>query len=592
MKRTALCVAVVLATLISLLTSCRAGNVTTTSVQPASTSPGTLPSTTAVAATTGPEAPIYGGELSVHAASDISGFDPAINIQMDCRAEYMVTDELIGENWAKGPAGSGETEWTVGFVGRMDLETGSLAESWTLPDTQTIIFNLRHGVKWQNKPPINGRELTAEDVVWNINRNFTSPKAYLYGAFPPALRPTSWRAIDRYTVEVKVPKESQGLMLVMIGDFMWMVPPDTVNTYGDMTNWKNVAGTGPFVLTDYVPASSVTYSRNPTYWKMDPVHPDKQLPYVDKLKTLIISDTSTQQAALRTGKLDRLDALEHEDAMSMMNTAPDLKYKKYLPSMNPVLAGRTDKAELPFKDIRVRQALNMAINKQEIVKTYYSGDAELFAYPYQPTKAYAPFYTPLDQQPQEVQDLFKFDPEKAKRLLAEAGYPNGFKTQVDCQTGTAADYLSMIKSYFSAINVDMQINPLEAGVFLSLSRAKSQKEMIFKNQTTHAPFRIMAARLESIDDHAYFETPRSRDTYNYVNANLFDEEACAKVLKDYGVYELSQCWGVFLPCPYYYVMWWPWVKGYHGEVTLGWDNQGKYAHYVWVDMAQKRAMGH
>jgi len=152
---------------------------------------------------------------------------------MDCRAEYQVTDELIGENWAKGPAGSGETEWTVGFVGRFELETGSVAESWEVPDDHTLIFNIRKGVNWQNKAPVNGREFTADDAVWNINRNMTTKSAYLYGAFPPALKPTVWEAVDKYTAKVTVPKEGLGLWLIMLGDFMWLVPPEVVNTYGD-----------------------------------------------------------------------------------------------------------------------------------------------------------------------------------------------------------------------------------------------------------------------------------------------------------------------------------------------------------------------
>ncbi len=574
---------------ILLLVSCGTKEATTT---PPTTTPGSTKTTTPPGTTTTvSNEPIYGGEFVFHWPNDITGFDPAINIQMDCRAEYQVTDELIEENWAKGPAGSGDTEWTVGFVGRFDLQTGSLAESWDIPDDHTIIFHVRKGVNWQNKAPVNGREFTADDVVWNINRNMTTKSAYLYGAFPPALRPTEWEATDKYTAKVTLPKEGLGLWLIMLGDFMWLVPPEVINTYGDMTDWKNVVGTGPFILKDYVTNSSVVYTRNPDYWKADPVHKGNQLPYLDTLKMLIISDTSTQQAALRSGKIDRIDALVHDDAIEILKNSKDLVYKKYLPSLCPTLVGRMDNQELPFNDIKVRQALNMAIDKQAIVDSYYGGDAELFAYPYQPTKVYSPFYMPLNEQPQIVQDIFSYDPDTAKQLLAEAGYPDGFTATVDCNTNDG-DFVSLLKDQLSQVNVNLNIIPHEAGVMLSISRAKSHKEMIYKMQTTHAPFRIMGARLESIDDHSYWESTYTRDTYNWVNANLFNETEVAVRLKEYGTYELSQVWGVWLPCPYYYVMWWPWVKGYQGEVTLGWDNQTKYVHYIWTDMSQKKAMGY
>jgi len=581
---TALCLVGIL-----LLASCGTKETTTA---PPTTTPGSTTATTAPSTTTKvSNEPIYGGEFVFHWPNDFTGFDPAINIQMDCRAEYQVTDELIGENWAKGPAGSGETEWTVGFVGRFELETGSVAESWEVPDDHTLVFNIRKGVHWQNKAPVNGREFTADDAVWNINRNMTTKSAYLYGAFPPALRPTKWEAVDKYTAKVTVPKEGLGLWLIMLGDFMWLVPPEVVNTYGDMTNWKNVVGTGPFILVDYVSNSSVTYTRNPDYWKEDPVRKGNKLPYLGKLKTLIISDTSTQQAAIRSGKTDRIGELTHDDATEMINSSKNLVYMKYLPSNCPALVGRLDKQELPFKDIKVRQALNMAINKQMIVDEYYAGDAVLFAYPYQQISAYSPFFTPLNEQPQIVQDIFKYDPVAAKQLLSEAGYPDGFTATVECNT-VDGDFVSLLKNQLAEINVNLNIIPREAGVFLSITRGKTHKEMIYRAQPTHAPFRMLSGRLESVDNHSYWETPYSREVYNFVNANLFDEKAVAAKLKEYGTYELSQVWGVWLPCPYYYTMWWPWVKGYKGEVTLGWDNQTKFTHYIWTDMSQKKAMGY
>ena len=154
-----------------------------------------------------------------------------------------------------------------------------------------------------------------------------------------------------------------------------------------MKDWRNSVGTGPFILTDYVSGSAITFIRNPHYFGKDPLHSQNQLPYLDGVKMLIIPDISTYLAALRTGKLDMLPAVSWEDAASLIKTNPDLKYNtRYQTPTFPV--GRVDKQDLPFKDIKVRQALNMAIDKQAILKAYFGGHAALLGYPWPPTKTY------------------------------------------------------------------------------------------------------------------------------------------------------------------------------------------------------------
>ncbi|KKS33599.1 MAG: Extracellular solute-binding protein, family 5, partial [Parcubacteria group bacterium GW2011_GWC2_42_13] len=100
------------------------------------------------------------------------------------------------------------------------------------------------------------------------------------------------------------------------GSYVRIVPPEVVAKYGDMSKWYNAVGTGPFLLTDYVPGSQALLPRNPNYWKKNPVGPGTgdQVPYIDALQYLIIPDASTRLAALRTGKLDRMANLTFEDA--------------------------------------------------------------------------------------------------------------------------------------------------------------------------------------------------------------------------------------------------------------------------------------
>ncbi|MBA7702335.1 hypothetical protein ES703_111099 [subsurface metagenome] len=412
--------------------------------------------------------------------------------------------------------------------------------------------------------------------------------------YPPGcgLEPTSYRALDDYTVEVKVPAESQGIMLLEIGDNLYTNPPECWTEGDGWSSWEDVVGSGPFILSDYVVGSVLTYTKFDNYYESDPLHPGNKWPYLDKIKFLIISDLSSQLAALRTGQVDLSGPLGFEDALDMIERCPDLQYRRIL-GIPYVAAGRMDKLDLPFHDLRVRQALNLAVNQEEILRDYLRGEGVLLGYPYHPTPSYDKYYTPLEEMQEEVQMLFTYDPEKARELLDEAGYPGGFKTTIIC-TAAQSDEVSMLKAYLIDVGVDMEIQVMEAGAWAGIDAANSHEEMFYgMAKGCWAPFEMLQTKKGVYSNFAIIEDPYYDHVQEVIGRDMVkDPDNYFKVMKEAGVYELASAWGIWMPNRYSYRMWWPWTQNYFGIAWTGWAGISDWYKSIWIDEALKESMGY
>jgi peptide/nickel transport system substrate-binding protein len=537
------------------------------------------------------DVPKYGGTITITWMKNY-GFDPFKRMFVMCGHVYLVDTVLISGNWAKCAAGTGENDALASFGGRMEFMTGWLAESWDLPDEETIIFHIRKGVHYQDKPPASGREVTADDVVWNIEKAFSTPTTWQYMFTVAGNNPTSIKALDKYTVELKVKPRVRAMLLLEIGNQLRLEAPDGYKAGLDMDDWKNACGAGPWILVDWVPDVSARYERNPNYYMMDPMHPENRLPYADKLVTLYPPDASTTQAAFRTGKIDNLVNISWEDREMFRKQCPALEEIQTLPDFTPIIAGRVDKPELPFKDIRVRRALNMGINKQEIIDDYYDGHADMLAYPVKNMKPFAAYYIPLEQLSQSIQELFVYNPDKAKQLLAEAGYPDGFSTVVQT-TSDSVDYLSMIKAYWAKIGVDLSIEVLERGALSSISNTKTHKEMLMSIAKTSLPFFFWTERYEDLHNKAMCEIPEARAAYEAMNQALGVSDAeVIRIMREAIPPILEYVPYVMVPLNHCYTMWWPWLQNYHGEQDIGYCAQASQWGFVWIGTALKKSMGY
>src|ERR671922_951448 len=170
-----------------------------------------------------------------------------------------------------------------------------LAERWEELGDTTYVFHLRQGVKWHNKPPVNGREFVAEDVKFTYDR-FLTEKAngnrYLLDSVDRI------EVVDRYTVKF-VLKEPFVWFINVLGTprSMWIIAPEVVQQYGDLKKPESAIGTGPFLLDRYEPNVKTVFKRNPDYFLKDQ-------PYIDGVEWLVLEDESTGLAMYRTGQLD------------------------------------------------------------------------------------------------------------------------------------------------------------------------------------------------------------------------------------------------------------------------------------------------
>ncbi len=233
------------------------------------------------------------------------------------------------------------------------------------------------------------------------------------------------------------------------------------------------------MLTEYKEGHSQIYSKNQNYWGSDTIDGKKyKLPLTDKVVMQIIKDEATQIASLRTGKLDLMMAMDWKHVEGLKKSNPQLQWARRLATGNFTLALRMD--QKPFNDIRVRRAMNLAVNKKEIIDTFFGGNAELHTYPFPPT--FTDVYTPLEKLPPSVRELYTYNPEKAKKLLAEAGYPNGFTFKAQVSNGAVKpgmDLAAMVVAYLAKVGVTLVLDPMDYPSHLSRMTKKNHSEGYF-----------------------------------------------------------------------------------------------------------------
>jgi peptide/nickel transport system substrate-binding protein len=605
----------------TVLISCSTTPATTTTTPPKTTAT-TTASPTQTATTTSPSPtttsaakPKYGGTITLRELTDPTCCDSAANrLMSNTLGLWYAHEQLLKFDWSRGQAGTGEFT-TLAVSSPEAMMGGELAESVQLPNPNTWVINLRQNVHYQQTGTeagklVNGRLMTADDVVWAYKRNIQGPNTALSVLQPRLAQTMNIEKTGPWQVTITAPVQPVTAQWWVIegGGYGFMYPKEIVDKYGDLNNWKNLVGTGPWIIDDWVPGSSVSLSRNPNYWGKNPAGPGKgdQLPYADKLKRLIIPDSSTFYAAVRTGKMDMSGAVTYDDFTELKKTAPQLESVEYLgdgfANAHAVNFNLADKTK-PWTDKRVRQALMMAFDYDSVISGYFKGKAEkdtILVNKNFDGKG----YKPLSTMAQSVQELYKYNPEKAKQLLKEAGFPNGFKAEllVPSVPDSIVDQASIIKELWGKVGVDLTIKPTETAALTTIiTRTFAWPDMFFGSnaggQVGDFGFSLYTyfgyyrgdnrPQFASRTDPAGKPDPIIEAAFAKTQENLYvNWPATYKTIEEIRPYLIENAFKVPFPQPLNYQMWWPWLKNTYGAGPTAY-----YLKYYWVDQDLKASMG-
>jgi peptide/nickel transport system substrate-binding protein len=313
---------------------------------------------------------------------------------------------------------------------------------------------------------------------------------------------------------------------------------------------------------------------------------------VDGIKLFDIPDESTALAQFRTGKLDILHQVDWEIAQEFLKM-PQLKHVSYFDDYGQAaIYMRTDKKDSPFADKMVRQALSLAIDRQRILNDYYGGEGTLLKWPLMQFKEYAGAYVPLEQLPESVQELYEYNPEKAKQLLAEAGYANGFKAKIICYNQRAyTDPLTMIKAMWAQVGVELELEPKEFGAFTSIIARRAYDDMLFGYYSGAGTcFKAINYTGTGMYNGSYIDDPVLNKAREEMLAAYPDEVKADQLHRELMPYLLEQAYVIALPAGKQYRFWWPWVRNYSGEYSVGYYNLYNYSKYIWLDQELKESM--
>ena len=515
--------------------------------------------------------PQYGGSLTVVLGTLTSLGYPniAYGTGSGNLSNYVMEKFYLNDLEKYGVRGTGECDFTMSGVPPLRFFKGGLAESWEVtPDK--IVFHIRPGVYWTGlsiNPVMEKREFTADDFAFNEYRRWSDPLCPGYAMLIAGGK--DWikdiYALDKYTAVIETSFFHGDWHSILTASMGFMMAPENFEAGHD--KWENLVGTGAFYVKAYVYGSHLTLGRNPDYWGTTTINgKEYQLPFIDELVFPLIGDATTATAALRTATVDAYTSVPMTTAVSLAKTNPDLLsfYQTWTGSTLACL--RCDQP--PFNNREVRRALFIGTNRDAISAMLLQPGG----YHRVPIAEWDEGWIPIEELPASAQELYTYDPVKAKQMLADAGFPNGFAMNILTRTDSQfPEIAEMLADMWEKLGIKVTINTGETSVV----RAKANKLAFQDCYLDAGGWGYSPLQSVPIFFSSWATRPWCAYSNEYVDSRLkaaiqeFDtakrvallEEVFVRIIDDAPVISLSSSLNVV-------AMTWPWVKNYYGETNF------------------------
>ncbi|MEZ4482726.1 MAG: ABC transporter substrate-binding protein [Dehalococcoidia bacterium] len=352
-----------------------------------------------------------------------------------------------------------------------EIQTDAAAALPEQPDDLTYTFKLKPGIKFQNIDPVNGRELTSEDVKYSIERQITDEAGKYQHAYFFRGKLDHIETPDKQTVVFKMARKFAPFTAYIANAWTLITAQEIVSKFGDLT--QVAIGTGPFIFKDWQKDVSINLVKNPDYFI-------KGKPYIDELQYLVSTDPDVSATLFIEKKVDAI-ATTAQTGPRIRSDRKDAVYKAQpqqgmkIMRMPPTLADQPYVA--PYNDIRVREAIVRAVEKKVIGDLVYNGQA-IPAFGPMP-----PAYTAWTLK----EDPAAHDLKKATDLMKAAGLEKGFtETFIWASSGPSADQVAeILKQQLSKINVTLNLQPMETAAYYN--QIYTYKYNMASHDTTSTP---------------------------------------------------------------------------------------------------------
>ena len=391
-----------------------------------------------------PGAPIPGGDVTSGRLLNVLGIDPHIDLT-GLDIDFLLYSYLY--SWRP---------YKEEFV------LNNLAKDFEQPDPDHLefIFTLNQGVKIHPIGPAAGEEITSEDCKQSFIRRGTSltapdkrfPNKIAGVATDKAALTAALKTPDRYTFSFKMAEPFVPAIREM-ANFTWaIVPAKVIDEFTSLS--QDAFGSGPFMLEEFRGTERIVLRRHPDYFLAP-------RPWLDTITYIVITESSSLLAAFKSRAHDVNGAILSKEQFDEFAADPDFEVASAPSLFYPVIHM---KMKPPWEDRRVREAVDLALNRDEMIETIWDGQGN-----YNGPIQWPQFKWALPQD--ELRSFYQYNPEKAREILKEAGYEDGLSVKMKLPKVTGATFIAqtagLIKSQLDKVGIEVQIDEVELGTYIS-----------------------------------------------------------------------------------------------------------------------------